>query len=110
MKRMLTLLTAGAIGLAFGASAFAMGGEGAFFDFLRGHPEIRRDIERNPGLANDPAYLRAHPQFVAFFRDHEEVQRELRDNPRELMQHENWDAAHPRAHERAERRADEHRW
>jgi hypothetical protein len=63
------------------------------FDFLGEHPRIRHELEANPNLVNNPAYLRDHPQFIDFFRNHDEVRRELERNAPEIMHREEIDMA-----------------
>src|SRR5580698_8553306 len=73
MKHRLLLITAALIGFAWQTPAFAFGGEGAFYEFLGNHPQIRHELEANPNLVNEPGYLRDHPQFKEFYRNHDEV-------------------------------------
>src|SRR5579872_4619431 len=88
--------------IVFSPPTFAFEGEGAYDQFLETHPEIKHDLQRNPNLVNDPAYLEAHPQFKQFYRHHNEVRGELRENPNGIMQREDYDLAHPRQERRAE--------
>src|SRR5579862_3374331 len=104
MKRVVVFACLGILALALNSSAFAFEGEGAFYDFLQDHPQMKRDLEQNPNLANDPAYLESHPQFKQFYRNHGEVRDELRSNARSLMGREETDMAHPRKHEQEESR------
>ncbi len=91
MKRRLLLLNIAIIGFAWHSHAFAFGGEEAFYEFLGNHPQIRHELEANPNLVNDPAYLRHHPQFIEFYRNHDEVRRELARNAPEIMRREEID-------------------
>ena len=93
MKKWLFLLSMISLGAAWNSTAFAFGGEQAFFDFLGEHPRIRHELEANPNLVNNPAYLRDHPQFIEFFRNHDEVRRELERNAPEIMHREEIDMA-----------------
>ena len=77
MNRWLLLIFSVLVGFAWNPPVFAFDGEGAFREFLENHPQIRRELESNPNLANDPAYLRDHPQFKEFFKNHDEVRGEL---------------------------------
>ena len=77
-------------------SAFAFGGEEAFYQFLGNHPQIRHDLEANPNLVNKPGYLRDHPEFREFFRNHDEVRRELARNAPDIMRREEIDNAQRR--------------
>src|ERR1700722_7274455 len=102
MKRWLPLFALGVVALGWNSQVFAFGGEGAFYDFLRGHPEIRHDLEHNPSLVNNPEYIEAHPQFREFYRNHDEVRGELRDHASDIMRREEVDMAHPEQHEKSE--------
>src|SRR5439155_17086570 len=55
-----------------------------FDDFLDSHPQIAKDLSKNPALANDEKYLQSHPQFAEFLKAHGGVQRELSENPGRL--------------------------
>jgi hypothetical protein len=59
-----------------------------FDQFLDGHPNIRRDLMRRPGLVNNDDYLEDHPALRAFFRRHPEIRDQLRDYPGDFMQRE----------------------
>jgi GrpB-like predicted nucleotidyltransferase (UPF0157 family) len=96
MNRLLLLIFVVLVGFAWNSPAYAFGGERAFYDFLRDHPEIRHELESHPDLASDPAYIRDHPQFREFFRNHDEVRGELARNAPEIMRREETDMAHPR--------------
>jgi len=91
MKRAMLLMTALLIASAWHSSAFAFGGEEAFYQFLGDHPQIRHQLEKNPNLVNDPGYLRDHPQFREFYRNHDEVRRELARNAPDIMRREEVD-------------------
>lgn len=105
MKYLFFVVAVGLATLVVSPPTFAFEGEGAYDQFLSSHPEIRRDLERNPNLVNDPAYVQAHPQFRQFYRNHGEVRGELRENPNGIMNREENDLAHPRRE-----RLDEQRW
>ena len=103
MKRALVILLLGWITVAGTVSAFE--GEGAFYSFLESHPQIKKDLKANPNLANDPAYLQAHPQFEQFYHNHGEVRGELKGNASDIMHREEWDMNHPQ-----QERRDQARW
>lgn len=96
MKRWLLLAVIGSVGITWHAQAFAFGGEEAFYQFLGNHPQIRHELEANPNLANEPGYIRDHPQFIEFYRNHDEVRRELARNAPEIMRREEVDNAQRR--------------
>ena len=103
MKCLVYVALLGLASLVLSPSSFAFEGEGAYDQFLANHPGIRHDVQRDPNLVNDPAYLEAHPQFKQFYRNHGEVRGELRENPNGIMQREDYDLAHPRQERRDER-------
>ena len=75
-------------------------GEVARFDnFLDRHPEINRDLNRNPNLINDREYVARHPELREYLGQHREIREELRENPRQFMSREH---RHERREERAE--------
>ena len=56
-----------------------------FDRFLDSHPDIAKDLRSNPGLANDPNYLSAHPELQQFLDKHPGVREELRENPKRFL-------------------------
>jgi hypothetical protein len=48
------------IGFAWPRLHFAFGGEGAFYESLGNHPQIRHELVGNPNVLNEPDYLRDH--------------------------------------------------
>ncbi len=75
----------------------------SFDQFLDYHPRLARDLYRNPGLVNDPAYVRSHPRLAGYLSQHPGVRHEIRENPRAFMRNE-------RRWERAERRSGRGDW
>ena len=57
-----------------------------FDQFLDAHADIRAELTQNPGLVNDPTYLRQHPALAQFLQTHRAVQANLRSNPSAFMQ------------------------
>ncbi len=53
----------------------------AFQHFMREHPRIAGDLQRDPGLANSSHYLNKHDNLRQFLRNHPGVRRELAVNP-----------------------------
>jgi hypothetical protein len=102
MKSKLLTISAIFMAMAFTAPAFAqeplpnaLGGAGAFHDFLGNHPQIRHDLEKNPNLINDPEYVEHHPAFNEFYSKHPEVRGEMKENAPEFMRREEWAFKHP---------------
>jgi len=64
---------------AFARPAFAQApdpkAEAYFQKYIAAHPEL----QRNPGLLNDPNYLRAHPSFQKFLENHPNVARQAHE-------------------------------
>lgn len=58
-----------------------LSGYQAFDQFAQEHPEIVRQLHRNPRLVNDPSYARKHPAFAQFLRDNPKVAEDLAENP-----------------------------
>ena len=56
-----------------------------FHQFLREHPRVAADLQRDPWLANNPRYLHDHDDLRHFLRNHPGVQRELSYNPARVM-------------------------
>jgi hypothetical protein len=48
--------------------------------FLDAHPEITRQLQSDPGLVNDPEYLRATPDLREYLDQHPELQNALRSD------------------------------
>ena len=66
--------------------------------FLRNHPNVYRDLQRNPNLANERSYLRRHGDFREFLSDHGGIRAAFRANPSAVMAsvgyggpHRSWD-------------------
>jgi len=58
----------------------------AGFDrFLDTHPGIAADLQKNPSLANDDAYLDHHTALGAYLNDHPQIRVELQENPRAFI-------------------------
>lgn len=61
----------------------------ARFDwFLDGHPDIRQELMRRPGLADDGRYLDQHRDLGEYLYRHPDVRAELQSHPREFMDRE----------------------
>ncbi len=40
------------------------------YNYMTQHPQVANELYRNPGLANDPEFLRRHPDFDHFTRNY----------------------------------------
>ena len=50
-----------------------------FQEYLSHHPGVRRDLERNPDLINDPEFVKKHPEFHEFLENHRKVRNAVED-------------------------------
>ena len=69
-----------------------------FDRFLDEHPNVTKELNNNPSLINNPAWLARHPQLQTFLKNHPGVREEIKENPGRFMQRE-------RRYERHEGRA-----
>jgi hypothetical protein len=53
--------------------------------FLDAHPNIEKDLEHNPGLLKDSAYLTSHPELKTFLANHPAIATDADKNPKALM-------------------------
>lgn len=60
-----------------------------FDEYLDGHPGVHKQLNRNPSLINNQAYLQAHPHLQTFLKNHPGVQEESSENPKQFMHREN---------------------
>jgi hypothetical protein len=58
---------------------------GDFQHFMREHPRIASDLQRDPSLANNRRYLNDHDNLRDFLHNHPQVRRELSVNPGRAM-------------------------
>src|SRR5437762_3563380 len=59
-----------------------------FDNFLDSHPQIAKELAKNPALANDEKYLHSHPQLAQFLEAHGGVKRELSEHPGRFIERE----------------------
>ncbi len=64
-------------------------------NYLDRHPEVAKELERNPRLVDDRGYLARHPEFKEWLDHHPNSRAELRENPKAFM-------ARERAYEKQE--------
>jgi hypothetical protein len=60
----------------------------SFANYLTQHPDVAKQLRKDPSLGSNPAYLAAHPELKLYLEDHLGVREELRNNPEELFQRE----------------------
>ena len=56
-----------------------------FDAYLDSHPQVARELNRNPELVNNPRYLATHPSLRQFMTTHRYAAHELHENPRRFM-------------------------
>lgn len=56
--------------------------------FLDQHPEVEKDLEKNPKLADDPKFVAAHPELRKFLNEHPKVNGALASKPKATIQRE----------------------
>ena len=57
-----------------------------FAEYLKKHPGIQGDLQRDPALVRDDAYLKAHPDLNEYFAKHPGVAEAFRAHPSQFMQ------------------------
>lgn len=58
-------------------------GELARFDnqYLDKHPKVARQLNRNPRLVDNSAYMRKHPQLARYLKNHPAIRQNIRQHP-----------------------------
>lgn len=67
-----------------------------FQDYLSHHQGVRRNLERNPDLINDPEFVKKHPELHEFLKRHPNVRNTVENRPEYKAEH---------AEEKADRKA-----
>lgn len=57
----------------------------ALDNFMDAHPEVTRQLEANPSLINNRAYLNDHPELVSFLQQHPDLREDWTENPQAAM-------------------------
>jgi phage-related protein len=57
----------------------------SFDSFLDSHPEVSRQLSKDPSLAKNEEYLENHPELREYLNTHTEVRQELAQNPRAFL-------------------------
>src|SRR5580658_1912084 len=60
----------------------------SFNQFLDSHPELARDIRKDPSLVNNDDFVKRHPSLHTYLQDHPQVSDEIRENPNAFMRQE----------------------
>ena len=96
MRTILSLFSVAAIAALLAIPAFAqeggqheaLGGEGAFLNFLQQHPDMKAELEADPNRINNPDFVKKHPELQTFYQHHPEVRTEMQENAADFMRHE----------------------
>ena len=59
-----------------------------FDGFLDNHPEIARDLRRDPSLVNNDQFIGNHPELQQYLQQHPEVREEYKEHPNAFMRDE----------------------
>ena len=59
-----------------------------FDSFLDSHPQISKELQKNPGLLDDPNYLNSHPELKQFLSTHGGVRQQVKEHPQVFMRRE----------------------
>ncbi|MGC1342379.1 MAG: hypothetical protein WA854_08635 [Candidatus Binataceae bacterium] len=88
MKRLI-ILTAALFAIAIAAPAFAQVGQydADFNNYLSHHPNEAAQIQSNPRIIDDPAYIKAHPGLNQYLDNHPNVRRTIRAQSNGAMMH-----------------------
>ena len=65
--------------------------------YLDEHPEVSQQLARNPGLADNPQYLAAHPGLQDYLNAHPNVHYDLEHHPDRFMSKEDRTNGYPTA-------------
>jgi phage-related protein len=60
----------------------------SFGNYLETHPDVAKQLRKDPSLASNPAYLANHPELKQYLEDHLGVREEIHNNPKALFQRE----------------------
>jgi hypothetical protein len=60
----------------------------SFFDFLNTHREIREQVQKQPNLVKNRAFVESHPALQSYLQTHPGVREEIREDPGEFMEQE----------------------
>jgi hypothetical protein len=54
-------------------------------NYLDQHPEVAKELSRNPKLVDDPRYVNNHPGLKDFLEDHPKVREDIKSHPNAFM-------------------------
>ncbi len=73
---------------------------GNYDRFADSHPEVAQELNKHPGMVDNPQFLSKHPEFSEFLKNHPGVRTEFKEHPRRFARRER------RFDRRSERRGD----
>ena len=91
MKRGVAILSAAALAFAMAGPVMAQapvterGVANADYAFFDSHPNIARQLEKNPSLIENQQYVDNHPQLHEYLKTHPYVRREFKAHPYRFM-------------------------
>jgi hypothetical protein len=59
-----------------------------FDQFLDSHPNVAKELSKNPSLVDNAGYLSKHPALKDYLEDHPKVREEIKENPQAFMNRE----------------------
>lgn len=68
-----------------------------FHDYLKGHPDVEDQLEKNPNLADDQNFLKQHPNLHGYLKSHPEVAWQMKHDPHQFFSKEDRSLDHPNA-------------
>ncbi len=57
----------------------------AFDQFLDNHPEVAKDLRKNPALVDDQQFVSSHPGLQEFLQSHPNIRKEIKAHPEAFM-------------------------
>ena len=65
-------------------------------NYMDHHPEVARQLEKNPALVDNPTYMQNHPGLQDYMQSHPVARQEWKSHPYQYMNKENhWQHNHP---------------
>jgi hypothetical protein len=65
-------------------------------NYLDDHHEVAEQLQKNPGLVDDPNYMKNHPGLQEFMQNHPTARQEWKSHPGQFMYHEDqYQQKHP---------------
>ncbi|MGH7779346.1 MAG: hypothetical protein ACREQR_05935 [Candidatus Binataceae bacterium] len=58
-------------------------------EFMSNNPAIASELQNNPKLVDDPAYVRSHPELHKYLHNHPQARADFRAHPKHFVHKEN---------------------